>query len=196
MQSLEIKCYKHVKTVTVMKEYIMNHTKNPTALQSQKFILQALLDLMGKVAYDKISVSDICRKADVDRRTFYRNFDSKNEVLEHHIICLSKEYIEEFNRMKIIDKYTATLLFFDFWEKHLSLIQNMKKCGLSDFVFSHFEHFVKSNQKLLIRNDLSDSTLHYLYAYRIGGFWNVMLTWASDDAKLSSKELATLISDL
>lgn len=174
----------------------MNHTKNPTALQSQKFILQALLDLMGKVAYDKISVSDICRKADVDRRTFYRNFDSKNEVLEHHIICLSKEYIEEFNRMKIIDKYTATLLFFDFWEKHLSLIQNMKKCGLSDFVFSHFEHFVKSNQKLLIRNDLSDSTLHYLYAYRIGGFWNVMLTWASDDAKLSSKELATLISDL
>lgn len=66
------------------KIYSMIHTNNPIALQSQKWIIQALLDLMQIMNYDKISVSEICRKAQLDRRTFYRNFDSKNDVLEQY----------------------------------------------------------------------------------------------------------------
>lgn len=175
------------------KGYRVNNSKNPTALQSQRWILQALLDLMENTAYDKISVSEICRKAEVDRRTFYRNFDSKNEVLEHHIKSLSNEYMAEFNRINFKDRYAATLLFFEFWERHISFIQNVKNCGLSDFLFSHFEQFVKAYQSLLIGTEVTDTQIDYIFAYRIGGFWNVMLTWAADNANISPVELADII---
>lgn len=104
----------------------MNHTKNPTALQSQKWILQALLVLMQENDYDKISVSEICRKAELDRRTFYRNFDSKHDVLEQYIAQLSNEYMLEFEEIKKPDKYYATLTFFVFGKSICTLSETCK----------------------------------------------------------------------
>ena len=77
----------------------MNNTKNPTALQSQRWILQALLDTMEEKNYDKITVSEICRTAELDRRTFYRNFNSKQEVLEQYIEQLCREYMAAFCKL-------------------------------------------------------------------------------------------------
>lgn len=173
----------------------MNRTKNPTALQSQKWILQALLDLMQENNYDKISVSEICRKAELDRRTFYRNFDSKHDVLEQYIAQLSNEYMLEFNEINKPDKYYATLTFFRFWERHLHFIRNMQNCGLSNYVFDQFRRFSELQQDLLIGIKESTTT-DYVLAFRIGGFWNVMLTWASNNANISPEELATIISQM
>jgi AcrR family transcriptional regulator len=70
----------------------MLQSNNPTAQQSQRWIIQALLNLLEQKEYDKISVSEICRKADLDRRIFYRNFDSKNDVLQQYVNFLGEEY--------------------------------------------------------------------------------------------------------
>lgn len=173
----------------------MNHTENPTALQSQKWILQALLDLMQENSYVKISVSEICRKAGLDRRTFYRNFSSKQDVLEHYVELLKREYMMEFCKIDHADKYSATLMFFNFWEKHLSFIRNIQNCGLSNFVFDQFTKFSGEQQELL-SNIENDKKADYILAFRIGGFWNVMVTWAADPTYSSPKELAAIISQL
>lgn len=173
----------------------MNNTKNPTAQQSQKWILEALLGLMKDTPYDKLSVSEICRRAEVDRRTFYRNFNSKNEVLEDYIKYLGSEYMAEFNRTANIDRYAATLLFFVFWEKHISFIQDMKKCGLSDFIFSEIEKFVCMNKVLLVE-EAKDKQNGYISAYQIGGFWNAMQTWAWDNNRVSPVEMAGIVCSL
>lgn len=173
----------------------MNHTKNPTALQSQKWILQALLDLMQENSYHKISVSEICRKAGLDRRTFYRNFNSKQDVLEHYVELLKREYMMEFHKIGHPDKYSATLMFFHFWENHLSFIRDMKNCGLSNFVFDQFAKFSETQQELLCDME-SGEKADYILAFRIGGFWNVMLTWAADPANASPEELAAIISQI
>ena len=122
----------------------MNNTKNPTALQSQRWILQALLDTMEEKNYDKITVSEICRTAELDRRTFYRNFNSKQEVLEQYIEQLCREYMAAFCKLDKPDKESATLLFFQFWKEHLQFIRNLQRCGLESYVFDQFESFTKS----------------------------------------------------
>lgn len=172
----------------------MNHSTNPTAIQSQTWIIQVLLELLANTDYDKITVSEICRRAGLDRRTFYRNFDSKNDVLEYYIKILGSEYLSEFQAAKPSDTNEAALLFFNFWRRHLSFIASIQKCGLSNFVFMHFETFVKANQELLIGLDSLPSQLDYIFAYRIGGFWNVMLTWAANHADISPEKLAMLMT--
>jgi AcrR family transcriptional regulator len=167
---------------------------NPTAKQSQQWIIQALLDLMEKTEYDKISVSEICHKADLDRRTFYRNFNSKNDVLEQYIIRLGEEYIKSYAAMDIPCKYTAAKIFFEFWSRYLPFIRNIQKCGLSDFIFQQFENFTKEHTELLISDGVMEFPREYVLAYRIGGFWNVMMTWAAKDVMLSPEEMASIIS--
>lgn len=60
----------------------MNMKKeNPLTVQSKQWILEALLKLMEEKNYEKITIKELTARADLDRKTFYRNFRSKEEVL-------------------------------------------------------------------------------------------------------------------
>lgn len=130
------------------------------------------------------------------RRTFYRNFSSKNDVLEQYTKLLCDEYITMFTMLEEATKYNAAKVFFEFWSQHLCFIRNIKKSGLSDFVFQQFENFSREHYELLIGRDTLSIPLEYVFTYRIGGYWNVMLAWAMKDVQLSSDDMAIILSQI
>ena len=67
---------------------------NPIALQSQQWLVDSLILLMKEKPYEKITVSDICKKADLSRQTFYNFFPTKEEILKS---CLRQEYERQFS---------------------------------------------------------------------------------------------------
>ena len=62
---------------------------NRMAVFSQQQIAEAMMRLLSEEQYDDISVSDLCREAQVSRQTFYTLFESKDNVV---IYKLSREY--------------------------------------------------------------------------------------------------------
>ena len=78
----------------------------------------------------------------------------------------------------------------------MSFIKKIKKCGLSDFIFQRFEKFTKEHIELLIGDNVLKLPIEYVFAYRIGGFSNAMLTWMTGDAKLSPDEMASIITQI
>ena len=50
--------------------------------KTHKAIMQAYFDLIRENKTTKVSVSDIARKADIDRKTFYLHFDSVTSFFE------------------------------------------------------------------------------------------------------------------
>ena len=58
---------------------------NKTALFSQRLIGDAMLRLLEATPYTEISVSDLCREADVSRQTFYSLFGSKDNVIAYTV---------------------------------------------------------------------------------------------------------------
>lgn len=55
-------------------------------------ITSALLSLMEEKAFGTISVSEICEKAGVGRASFYRNFESKEDVIAKYLKALLDEW--------------------------------------------------------------------------------------------------------
>ena len=53
---------------------------NPTALQSQRWIADSLTGLMLEKSYARITIQDICKRADLSRQTFYNFFNSKESI--------------------------------------------------------------------------------------------------------------------
>ncbi|OPZ60402.1 MAG: DNA-binding transcriptional regulator EnvR [Deltaproteobacteria bacterium ADurb.Bin510] len=49
--------------------------------RTYKLLINALTELLADKPYDKISVTDICEKAMVNRATFYKHFEDKNHLL-------------------------------------------------------------------------------------------------------------------
>ncbi len=62
---------------------------NKTALSSQKNIADSFIKLLRKEEYSKISISEICKQADVSRQTFYTLFESKENIVA---FVLAKHY--------------------------------------------------------------------------------------------------------
>lgn len=48
---------------------------------SQKAIKTAFMDLLRKTPVEKISVTDICRNADINRATFYKYYENPRDLL-------------------------------------------------------------------------------------------------------------------
>ncbi|MBE5843749.1 MAG: TetR/AcrR family transcriptional regulator [Butyrivibrio sp.] len=62
---------------------------NKTALSSQKNIADSFIKLLRNEEYSKISISEICKQADVSRQTFYTLFESKENIVA---FVLAKHY--------------------------------------------------------------------------------------------------------
>ena len=73
----------------------MYQGSNKSALLSQKLISDALLRLLEEKTFNDISVSDLCREAQVSRQTFYSLFGTKENVilyeLSHNCCYLPEE---------------------------------------------------------------------------------------------------------
>jgi AcrR family transcriptional regulator len=66
---------------------------NPIAEQSKRWLVIALIELMQEKPYSSISVKEIADKAQLSRRTFYRNFNIKEDLLTEYANYLFKEYM-------------------------------------------------------------------------------------------------------
>ena len=88
----------------------MNESNNPSAIRSKKQITDALLKLMEKYPYNEISVKQIVLEADLVRKTFYRNFDTKDDVLYSYIRSILIDYFDVVNNAKS-DVLTAIFAF-------------------------------------------------------------------------------------
>lgn len=78
----------------------MYQGNNKIAIQSQRMISEALLELMQEKDFSKINIKELCTKALVSRQTFYSLFNSKEEVISMYLDMLFDDYISRFDNHK------------------------------------------------------------------------------------------------
>lgn len=64
-----------------MVKGMAGEAKNRNALRSQRMLAQALSELILEMPYEKITVSAITRRADLNRGTFYAHYESVDELM-------------------------------------------------------------------------------------------------------------------
>ena len=75
--------------------YQIKTRKNKTNLFVRDCITKALFQLLKNNEFEDISVSDIIKRAGVSRMGFYRNFSSKENVVEEYILDIFVETVED-----------------------------------------------------------------------------------------------------
>ena len=85
---------------------------------SKECIVSALLQLIYIKPLSAITISELCKKAGVSRMTFYRNYNSKEEIFTKHLSEIFDEYKSDtdclaennhFYDVKIIHHYFSYL---------------------------------------------------------------------------------------
>ncbi|MFR3685979.1 MAG: TetR/AcrR family transcriptional regulator [Enterococcus sp.] len=159
-------------------------------------IIAGLYALMAVDEYALITVTQIAQEAEIGRKTFYRYFKNKEEVLERSIELLFLEYsLSEENYTA--EKYD-TLIYrhFSFWSKHKEQLRILYQNDLMFYLFKHYQKRVsRLNTAYIQREKLNPSIAKYANAFTTGIFWSILYTWVETDTKETPAELAKICSD-
>ncbi|MBQ6304541.1 MAG: TetR/AcrR family transcriptional regulator [Clostridiales bacterium] len=176
----------------------MNNTNGLIAEQSKKTIAKAMLKVMKIYDYKEITVTQITQEAQVSRKTFYRHFRDKDEVLKHLFDSLYQECISSITNRGIHHYWDVVQCFFDFWEKHSETLKLMNQSNLLPQLFEEsygrsFEVFrsVKSE-------DIAEhykAQLPYLLAYSIGGMNSMLIKWIENGMSIPSSTLISCLKE-
>lgn len=106
--------------------------KTEDSCKRQREIEDILLKLMLEKHYDEITVSEICEKANMPRKSFYRYFDGKEGVkqaLLYHTLSDFDEYnfAKKSDNQKLYEEFEN---LFYFWKSKRDFLEAFDKSGL------------------------------------------------------------------
>ena len=165
-----------------------------SSLRSKKLINSALADLLTEKPLDKITVTDVVSRADINRGTFYAHYKDIPDVVDH----LIQQTFAAIRDALMTQTHTpadigATLLstIQEILEEDLPFYQKILKSNASsamqeqllsvvlDFILEHQDRFYPGNQE------------EYQIAIRFcaGGLSNLYRDWFSGKLSCSLNEL-------
>ena len=104
----------------------MNRTNGKIANRSKEMIVDAMLTIMKQYDYREITITQIAQEADLSRKTFYRLFRDKEEVLMHLFESLYQECIGQLKKREVQHYWDVVQCYFDFWEERRDILMLMK----------------------------------------------------------------------
>ncbi|MDR3318793.1 MAG: TetR/AcrR family transcriptional regulator [Clostridiales bacterium] len=171
---------------------------NPTAKRTQGMIADALARLLKEKHYAQITVTDICRKADIVRKTFYRNFSVKEDVINyildnrfsHFSLVLDNE--PKIDALRIFcDLYNMLLEYKEF----LVLFHNN---GLFHIAARRIAELMR-DESIFTKTDrtkLNPKYYKYLTAQIVATMVSIVETWIDDNFSDTPEEIARLTDDI
>ena len=148
---------------------------NPIALQSRAWLVDALLELMKTTPYDKITVRDICRKADLSRQTFYNLFQSKEEILYYQLDQIETVPIEEIaaggqiTMRSMLEQFTANI------DKNSEFLGALVSHGLEGIIARSVSLRVAATMQRLISTPQENRGFPYALALLSGALVELLL---------------------
>ncbi len=154
---------------------------------SRYYIVQALFKLMNEYEFERISVTDIARKAGVGRATFYRYFKRKEDVIYYYFEHNTKGFMfgQRFYPRCKEDYIMIANDVFSTFKENKTPFRLIRKARL-EYVYLDYlnKMFVSTfDREYQDRNPY----LPYLYA---GMLFNVSMAWLDGDCKESVESIA------
>lgn len=167
--------------------------------QSMQWLAQAFLALLENNSFSEITISEICIQADLSRRTFYRHFKSKEELLCYQIELLCFKYNDFFKNE--IDRRlpNVTRIFFGFWQEHKDFLLMLKKNHLESLLFDTFSKLLPAIYQADDIKPLSTPNMlsrYYISIFCSGGYALLLINWLEHECVETPEFMSETIQNL
>lgn len=151
------------------------------------------MKLLGKKPYDEIKIANITDEAGVARQSFYRNFDSKDDILRKYIEDMVEEYIVALQKEckeKGFDAAALYRLFFSMMQQNREELLTMKNASLMQIFYWAVSCYAKDAEDHIPME--ADSRVKY----QLGGIVTLAVDWINSGMTLSAEEMADRVGQL
>lgn len=163
--------------------------------KSKHALKSALFKEITKKHFSKITVTEICASAKVNRSTFYSNYEDLNVLLSdiHNDFfeAMMKYALDEVTSISInhqIPKKTLTSMI-EYIEKNKKIVQILFKQGNQQILERDLVNYFLERHCSMSPHKVDS----YPFLYHILAFFSLLSTWIKDDFPCSAECLAQII---
>lgn len=161
---------------------------------AKKLLKEALLELLEQKSSNKISVSELCKTADLNRSTFYAHYVDISSLIQE----IEQEFIDRVPYSSMLsNSYKAAYSEIKYLQDNLRTFQLLlDKGNLTDaFIKKSMEAIENSIEER--KNISSERKSTYILAlnYTISGFIKSLEYWSYNQTDYTPEQLATLLSE-
>ncbi|MBQ8160543.1 MAG: TetR/AcrR family transcriptional regulator [Clostridia bacterium] len=147
----------------------------------------AMIKLMGKTPFDRITISDVTKRAGVSRAAFYRNYETKEALVEE--IC--KSVFSKLDESIKSERFRSDRK--SWYQNFFSTIQENRE---------YFQIYLDAHLQIadqFVLESIYPSTSpneHYLHAAREGAFISILTEWFQSGMHETPEEMAQTCYDI
>lgn len=174
------------------------NTKNNQRTRLSKILLKnALMDLLSeKGSVTKISVRELCERADLNRSTFYAHYSEPKELLEEveaELLDATREHLQKIGAENDTGAHRYLLSFLIYIKENdkpfrTMLIDAGDPEFRSKFMQQSIIQFVE-NLNISFPKDQEQ----YIYSYILNGSTGVIIQWMRSDYSIDENALVDLL---
>ena len=171
-------------------------------LYTKMFLKEALLELMKEKAIDKITPTELCRKANINRNTFYTHYYTPRDVLTEVEADFSAQIIESLS-----SQFTDGDIEISQMLKEICRIVYAQKdfCKVllsenGDAAF--FENVISAGKPVVTDGwrsegvSLDDDEMDMLFAFIVNGSIALIKKWAASDMTEQPEKIAAMLEQI
>lgn len=150
----------------------------------KEWFLEALVKLLKNKDFEKITITELCACAGVPRSSFYRYFNSKDDVFRDYFEYIGQNCAEYF-RENGVNSENHPIEFFKFYGKYADYFRALINLHKEYIVFEEIGNLV-----LVKRFENKESFIYTKYNSYI--LFAILFCWITNGCKENEKELSEL----
>lgn len=168
---------------------------NRRVKMTKKMIKEAMIELLDKKPLEKISVTEICKSADVNRSTFYAYYEDVGSLmleLEDDVLSYMTAYSDSFNEYSDKRMIEAFEEFFNYVKENEKLFRVLVVQRNSN----NFNHRLLNTIMEKYKNSQEwkeEVSERYTYIYSVSGMIGILIEWINGGFSISPKKLADMV---
>lgn len=169
---------------------------NPCNKIYKEYIFESLMILLNENNFEKISITDIVKKAGVSRMTYYRYYKNKEDIIRVHINDIFNDVNEYISKNKDLTADKKLSYYYVRMDKEKRFVNNLVSHGLIGIFKSDIFDLVTLMIDNIINNS-SDDKRNKMYAFFLAGgiiSYNIMVS--CDDEVYTVDELVSTTMDM
>ena len=170
---------------------------NAGRVRSMDRITAALFELLEKTPFAQITISEICSRAGVARKTFYRNFTSKLAVVERIVDQVFYEFMQKYDF-----KTSGARKIYKYWYEYILCTKEFSAIffdpDLYLFIVEKIRKFVQIEIEEALYSTASFDPLYtdYYLSFAAAGIASLMREWMKNDFQAPSDTMAATTARL
>lgn len=161
-------------------------------------IAKSLIEILREKEYNLITVTELCDRSQIARRTFYRNFKVMDDVLTFIIKDMIEQFKIEIKKHTCDSVYEKYAAFFTFWNTQTDMLSLLIRRNLSSMVFIEYIKCLEETPAFLQINaptHIDKSEYPFILTFTIGGLWSVLNYYILNSCSKTPQELAKILTE-